>query len=68
MGANGKADAGATRALRARMAQERGAVKLFDRGFASIDELKGRCKAETGLEPPVQPQFSRRVQVQKAAG
>ena len=68
VGANGKADAGATRALRARLVQERGAVKLFDRGFDSIDELKGRCKAETGLEPPVQPQFSRRVQVQKAAG
>ncbi len=32
------------------MASERGAKKLFDRGFESIDELKARCKAETGLE------------------
>jgi N-methylhydantoinase B len=54
-------DTTATDALRGRMRAERGAKKLFDRGFASIDELKRRAKAETGLEPPVQPQFLRRV-------
>jgi N-methylhydantoinase B len=59
--AGGKVDANATRELRARMAGERGAAKLFDRGFESIEELKGRCLVETGLAPPVQPQFSRRA-------
>ncbi len=34
------------------MAAKRGAAPLFDRGFRDIDELKSRCKAETGLEPP----------------
>jgi general L-amino acid transport system permease protein len=34
---------------------------LFDRGFESIEELKGRCKADTGLEPPQQPRFSDRA-------
>jgi N-methylhydantoinase B len=56
--ANGKVDAAATAALRARMAKDRGKPKLFDRGFESIDELKGRCKDETGLEPPAQPKFT----------
>ena len=49
------------------MAGERGAIKLFDPGFESIEELKGRCLAETGFAPPVQPQFSRRAE-QKPAG
>jgi N-methylhydantoinase B len=40
------------------MAATRGAVKLFDRGFESIAELKGRCLAETGLPPPTQPVFT----------
>jgi hypothetical protein len=34
-------------------------VKLFDRGFDSIDELKSRCLAETGLAPPEQPKFTK---------
>jgi hypothetical protein len=42
-------------------------VKLFDRGFDSIDELKARCRKETGLEPPRQPQFSQRVTEKKKA-
>jgi N-methylhydantoinase B len=50
-------DAAATAALRKRMAAERGPKKLFDRGFDSIDELKSRCLAETGLPPPAAPQF-----------
>jgi N-methylhydantoinase B len=56
--ADGSVDEPATKALRARMARERGPVKLFDRGFDSIDALKARCKAETSLEPPAQPQFT----------
>jgi len=44
------------------MAGERGAKKLFDRGFDSLEELKARCKADTGLDAPTQPEFSRRVQ------
>jgi N-methylhydantoinase B len=52
-------DEAATSALRKRMATERGAKQLFDRGFDTIDELKARCKEETGLEPPQQPQFMR---------
>ena len=49
------------------MARERGAVKLFDRGFESIDELKGRCEAETGLPPPAQPQFSQQARPRTTA-
>ena len=54
-------------ALRERMAAERGAVPLFDRGFRDIDELKARCKAETGLEPPTAPQFQARIARKRAA-
>jgi N-methylhydantoinase B len=61
------ADAAATEKLRARLRNERGAVQLFDRGFNSIDELKGRCKAETGHEPPQQPRFSDLVMKAAAA-
>jgi N-methylhydantoinase B len=53
-------DVEATTALRAKMAAERGPVKLFDRGFESIDELKSRCEVETALPAPRQPQFNRR--------
>jgi len=52
-------DEKATTALRKRMASERGEKKLFDRGFDTIEKLKARCKQETGLEPPKQPQFAR---------
>src|SRR6185437_6721464 len=55
----GVVDEAATKALRAKMAKERGAVKLFDRGFESIEELKLRCFAETGLLPPEQPKFTK---------
>ena len=55
------ADVDATTALREKLRAERKSVKLFDRGFDSIDELKARCKKETGLEPPRQPQFAQRV-------
>jgi len=58
---SGQVDAAATSKLRARLSQERGPVALFDRGFKSIEELKSRCVAETGLAPPVAPQFSAAV-------
>ena len=45
--------------MRSKMAKQRGAVKLFDRGFESIDELKSRCLEETGLPPPEQPKFTK---------
>lgn len=50
-------DEGATAALRGEM-QANGSAdeSIFNRG-GSIDELKSRCKAETGLEPPVEPTF-----------
>jgi N-methylhydantoinase B len=51
-------DEAATQELRRRMASERGPKKLFDRGFDSIEELKSRCKEETGLAAPAQPQFT----------
>ena len=54
----GKVDKAATSRLRAEMAAARGPVKLFDRGFEDIAELKARCKAETGLEPPSDPKFT----------
>ncbi len=56
---DGSVDAAASAALRKQMAADRGPVKLFDRGFESVEELKSRCKAETGLEPPQQPQFTK---------
>ena len=45
-----------TKTLRARMAKQRGKVKMFDRG-GDIAELKKRCKKETGLDAPRQPEF-----------
>jgi len=57
--ADGNVDAAATAALREHMAAQRGPKKIFDRGFESIEELKGRCKAETGFDPPAQPRFTK---------
>jgi N-methylhydantoinase B len=51
----------ATTRLRARLKAERGPVQLFDRGFTSLEELKERCEAETGLPAPRQPRFPQRV-------
>jgi N-methylhydantoinase B len=56
--AAGVVDRDETARLRASLAAERGPVKLFDRGFDSIEELKSRCLAETGLPPPTQPTFA----------
>ncbi len=51
-------DEKATAALREKMAKERGDTKIFDFG-GSIEELKARCREETGLEPPRTPTFQR---------
>ena len=52
-------DAPATAALREKIARERGAtLPLFNFG-GTVDELKARCRAETGLEPPKTPVFPR---------
>ena len=58
---DGVVDEAATSKLRAKMAKARGAVQLFDRGFTSMDELKGRCEAETTLPAPKAPEFTRRT-------
>jgi N-methylhydantoinase B len=58
LGPDGGVDARATADLRERMARERGATALFDRG-GTIEELKARCKAETGFDPPRTPQFQK---------
>jgi N-methylhydantoinase B len=57
----GAVDKRATGKLREKMAagQDKG---LFNRGFTSIDELKRRCKNETGFEPPKAPVFRRFMQ------
>ena len=57
--ADGVVDEKATEALRAKMRTNRGPKKIFDRGFESIEELKARCKAETGFDPPGQPRFTK---------
>ena len=49
-------DDAATTALRDQMARSRGEVTLFNFG-GTIEELKARCKRETGLEPPSTPVF-----------
>ena len=51
-------DEKATAALRETMAKKRGDTALFDFG-GSIEELKARCREETGLEPPRTPTFQR---------
>ncbi|MGC8512906.1 MAG: hydantoinase B/oxoprolinase family protein [Acidimicrobiales bacterium] len=52
---HGGVDTEATVALRERLRTDRGPVKLFDRGFDTIEELRERCLAETGLAAPQPP-------------
>jgi len=52
--AAGELNAGATEDLRAQLRRERGALGIFNRG-PSIEELRARCLAETGLPAPVAP-------------
>jgi len=54
VGAEGELDGGGTEDLRARLRRERGALETFNRG-PSIEELRERCLAETGLPAPVPP-------------
>lgn len=49
-------DQQATDALREEMRQNRGEIGIFNRG-GTLEELKARCMAETGLEPPVTPEW-----------
>ena len=58
--AEGVVDAGATEALRAKMRAAANENVLFDRG-GSIDDLRARCLAETGLAPPAQPVWTHAV-------
>ncbi len=54
-----------TKTLRASMAKKRGRTKLFDFG-GTIEELRKRCKKETGMEPPEQPKFRARIKQDSA--
>jgi N-methylhydantoinase B len=54
-----KVDTKATNKLRKDLTKARGEVQLFNRGFTSIQELKKRCKAETGFDAPNAPVFRR---------
>ena len=47
----------ATGKLRDKMRGERAEIKLIDRG-GEIEELRARCKEETGLEPPQKQCFA----------
>ncbi|MEM7694064.1 MAG: hydantoinase B/oxoprolinase family protein [Pseudomonadota bacterium] len=55
--ANGRVDDVATARLRKEMAAAQASIPLFNRGFQSIDELKGRCERETGFPAPRAPVF-----------
>ena len=59
----GKVDAAATEKLRAEMSARPKSDSLFDRGFTSIEELKARCKEETGFDPPKAPVFRSRYKM-----
>jgi N-methylhydantoinase B len=54
IGTDGRADEPATAALRQRMADEGKAASLFNFG-GTIEQLRDRCLAETGLPAPVAP-------------
>lgn len=60
--AAGTLDAAATDELRKTMRVERGALPVFNRG-PSIEELRATCRAETGLDAPVQPSWERAARV-----
>ena len=53
---DGQYDADATTDLREKLTAERGDVEQFNRG-GTIEDLKTRCLAETGLEAPESPSF-----------
>ena len=53
---DGQYDADATADLREKLTAERGDLEKFNRG-GTIEDLKTRCLAETGLEAPESPSF-----------
>jgi N-methylhydantoinase B len=53
---DGSVDEAATKALRDKMRAEREEITTFNFG-PSIDEIRARCKEETGLDAPEQPVF-----------
>ena len=61
-----RVDLKATQALRDQMAQARGGYQMFDFG-GSIEELKARCKQETGFDPPAAPTFASWVSSRRRA-
>ncbi|MEM7540851.1 MAG: hydantoinase B/oxoprolinase family protein [Pseudomonadota bacterium] len=56
---DGSADEAASVELRQDMKEMREEVPLFNRG-GSIEQLRERCRMETGLEPPMPPSFTTR--------
>ncbi|MCH8861599.1 MAG: hydantoinase B/oxoprolinase family protein [Proteobacteria bacterium] len=66
LGEDGSADEGATKTLRAEMAEARGEIEVFDFG-PSIDELRANCEAETGLPAPIQPVWSKEEEARAKA-
>ena len=60
--ADGRVDDLATERLRRDMADAQARIPLFNRGFESIEELKGRCERETGFRPPDAPVFREMLQ------
>jgi len=63
---DGSVDAAATAALRDELATKRGEVSLFNFG-GTIDELRERCLAETGLPAPKDPALQNSVLLETAA-
>lgn len=66
LGPDDDLDAEATETLRERMRGTRRELPLFNRG-GTIEELKARCKAETGFDPPETPRFTPRATQATAA-
>lgn len=56
--ANGAVDMPATEQLRAEIRANRGELPTFNKG-GTIEEIKARCLAETGIEPPITPTFQK---------
>ena len=57
LAADGSVDEAATASLREKMASERGETSLFDYGD-DIETLRKNCLKETGMEAPVEPEWS----------
>jgi len=55
----GQVDEAATQTLRQELASSRNTDELFSRG-GTIEEIKARCEAETGLPAPATPTWTHR--------